>query len=97
MVASICLGWWWPLILLSYPLVGRAVVLVLPFHGWGEIGSRLARAVCVGSAAGPARPFPSPGTRCLGARPRGGFAASGSGGWPDLGVTPPGERCFVCC
>ena len=36
-------AWWWPLILLSYPLVGRLWCAVCPFMVWGEISQRLAR------------------------------------------------------
>ena len=36
-------AWWWPLILLSYPLVGRLWCAVCPFMVWGEICQRLAR------------------------------------------------------
>ena len=36
-------AWWWPLILLSYPLVGRFWCAVCPFMVWGEISQRLAR------------------------------------------------------
>jgi polyferredoxin len=36
-------AWWWPLILLSYPLVGRLWCSFCPFMVWGEIGQRLAR------------------------------------------------------
>tara|TARA_B100002051_G_scaffold123050_1_gene117210 strand:+ start:5730 stop:7658 length:1929 start_codon:yes stop_codon:yes gene_type:complete len=34
-------AWWWPLILLSYPLVGRLWCAVCPFMVWGEIAQRL--------------------------------------------------------
>jgi len=36
-------AWWWPLILLTYPLVGRLWCSVCPFMVWGEISQRLAR------------------------------------------------------
>ncbi len=36
-------AWWWPLILLGYPLVGRLWCAVCPFMVWGEISQRLAR------------------------------------------------------
>jgi polyferredoxin len=36
-------AWWWPLILLSYPLVGRLWCSFCPFMVWGEISQRLAR------------------------------------------------------
>jgi len=36
-------AWWWPLILLSYPLVGRLWCSFCPFMVWGEIVQRLAR------------------------------------------------------
>jgi polyferredoxin len=36
-------AWWWPLILLGYPLVGRLWCSFCPFMVWGEIGQRLAR------------------------------------------------------
>ncbi len=38
-------AWWWPLILLSYPLVGRLWCSFCPFMVWGEIAQRLARAL----------------------------------------------------
>ncbi|MCT0212586.1 MULTISPECIES: 4Fe-4S binding protein [unclassified Synechococcus] len=38
-------AWWWPLILLSYPLVGRLWCSFCPFMVWGEIVQRLARAL----------------------------------------------------
>ena len=34
-------AWWWPLILLSYPLVGRLWCAICPFMVWGEITQRL--------------------------------------------------------
>ena len=36
-------AWWWPLILLAYPLVGRLWCSFCPFMVWGEISQRLAR------------------------------------------------------
>jgi polyferredoxin len=36
-------AWWWPLILLGYPLVGRLWCSFCPFMVWGEIVQRLAR------------------------------------------------------
>ena len=36
-------AWWWPLILLGYPLVGRLWCSFCPFMVWGEIAQRLAR------------------------------------------------------
>ncbi len=38
-------AWWWPLILLTYPLVGRLWCSFCPFMVWGEIAQRLARAL----------------------------------------------------
>ncbi|MFN7741582.1 MAG: sigma 54-interacting transcriptional regulator [Cyanobacteriota bacterium] len=38
-------AWWWPLILLGYPLVGRLWCSFCPFMVWGEIVQRLARAL----------------------------------------------------
>jgi transcriptional regulator with AAA-type ATPase domain len=38
-------AWWWPLILLSFPLVGRLWCSFCPFMVWGEIAQRLARAL----------------------------------------------------
>ena len=38
-------AWWWPLILLAYPLVGRLWCSFCPFMVWGEISQRLARAL----------------------------------------------------
>ena len=35
-------AWWWPLMLLLYPLVGRLWCSVCPFMVWGEIAQRLA-------------------------------------------------------
>ncbi|MBD2717802.1 4Fe-4S binding protein [Synechococcus sp. FACHB-909] len=35
-------AWWWPLILLGYPLVGRLWCSFCPFMVWGEIVQRLA-------------------------------------------------------
>ena len=34
-------AWWWPLILLSYPLVGRLWCAICPFMVWGQIAQRL--------------------------------------------------------
>ncbi|WP_115024606.1 4Fe-4S binding protein [Synechococcus sp. UW69] len=34
-------AWWWPLILLSYPLVGRLWCSICPFMVWGEIVQRI--------------------------------------------------------
>jgi polyferredoxin len=36
-------AWWWPLILIGYPFVGRLWCSFCPFMVWGEIGQRLAR------------------------------------------------------
>nr|WP_254896236.1 sigma 54-interacting transcriptional regulator [Synechococcus sp. HK05] len=36
-------AWWWPLILLGFPLVGRLWCSFCPFMVWGEISQRLAR------------------------------------------------------
>jgi polyferredoxin len=38
-------AWWWPLILLSFPLVGRLWCSFCPFMVWGEISQRLAAAL----------------------------------------------------
>ena len=38
-------AWWWPLILLSFPLVGRLWCSFCPFMVWGEISQRLATAL----------------------------------------------------
>ncbi len=38
-------AWWWPLILLTYPLVGRLWCSFCPFMVWGEISQRAARAL----------------------------------------------------
>ncbi|MBU6251472.1 MAG: 4Fe-4S binding protein [Cyanobacteria bacterium REEB417] len=38
-------AWWWPLILLAYPLVGRLWCSFCPFMVWGEIAQRLAQAL----------------------------------------------------
>ena len=38
-------AWWWPLILLGYPLVGRLWCSFCPFMVWGEIVQRLGRAL----------------------------------------------------
>ena len=34
-------AWWWPLILLSYPLVGRLWCAICPFMVWGQIAQKL--------------------------------------------------------
>ena len=36
-------AWWWPLILLGFPLVGRLWCAICPFMVWGEIVQRTAR------------------------------------------------------
>ena len=36
-------AWWWPLILLTHPLVGRLWCSFCPFMVWGEISQRLVR------------------------------------------------------
>ncbi|MFM7268109.1 MAG: 4Fe-4S binding protein [Cyanobium sp.] len=36
-------AWWWPLILITFPLVGRLWCSFCPFMVWGEIAQRLAR------------------------------------------------------
>lgn len=38
-------AWWWPLILLAYPLVGRLWCAICPFMVWGEIAQKLAGAL----------------------------------------------------
>ena len=38
-------AWWWPLILLGFPLVGRLWCSFCPFMVWGEISQRTARAL----------------------------------------------------
>jgi transcriptional regulator with AAA-type ATPase domain len=38
-------AWWWPLILLTYPIVGRLWCSFCPFMVWGEISQRLARSL----------------------------------------------------
>jgi polyferredoxin len=38
-------AWWWPLILLTYPLVGRLWCSFCPFMVWGEIVQRGARSL----------------------------------------------------
>ncbi|MEB3244183.1 MAG: sigma 54-interacting transcriptional regulator [Cyanobacteriota bacterium] len=38
-------AWWWPLILLTFPLVGRLWCSFCPFMVWGEIAQRGARAL----------------------------------------------------
>ncbi|MFO0039131.1 MAG: 4Fe-4S binding protein [Synechococcaceae cyanobacterium] len=35
-------GWWWPLIVLSYPLIGRLWCAFCPFMIWGDISQSLA-------------------------------------------------------
>lgn len=35
-------AWWWPLILLTYPVVGRLWCSFCPFMVWGEISQRIA-------------------------------------------------------
>ena len=34
-------AWWWPLILLSYPLLGRLWCAICPFMVWGQIAQKL--------------------------------------------------------
>jgi polyferredoxin len=46
-------GWWWPLILLTYPLVGRLWCSFCPFMVWGEICQRLARLLGLRPASWP--------------------------------------------
>ena len=41
-VLNLFWAWWWPLILLGFPLVGRLWCSFCPFMVWGEIGQRLA-------------------------------------------------------
>ena len=36
-------AWWWPLILLGFPLVGRLWCSFCPFMVWGEISQRIAK------------------------------------------------------
>jgi polyferredoxin/transcriptional regulator with AAA-type ATPase domain len=36
-------AWWWPLILIGFPLVGRLWCSFCPFMVWGEISQRLSR------------------------------------------------------
>ncbi|WP_115119614.1 sigma 54-interacting transcriptional regulator [Synechococcus sp. UW105] len=36
-------AWWWPLILLSFPVVGRLWCSFCPFMVWGELAQKLAR------------------------------------------------------
>ena len=36
-------AWWWPLILLSFPVVGRLWCSFCPFMVWGELSQKLAR------------------------------------------------------
>ena len=38
-------AWWWPLILLGFPLVGRLWCSFCPFIVWGEISQRFARSL----------------------------------------------------
>ena len=38
-------AWWWPLILLTYPLVGRLWCAVCPFMVWGEIAQNSKKAL----------------------------------------------------
>lgn len=38
-------AWWWPVMLLAYPLVGRLWCSFCPFMVWGEISQRLARSL----------------------------------------------------
>ena len=38
-------AWWWPLILLAFPLVGRLWCSFCPFMVWGELAQRAARAL----------------------------------------------------
>ena len=38
-------AWWWPLVLLAFPLVGRLWCSFCPFMVWGEIVQRTARAL----------------------------------------------------
>ena len=38
-------AWWWPLILLGYPLVGRLWCSFCPFMVWGEIVQRISRSL----------------------------------------------------
>ncbi|MEB3303113.1 MAG: 4Fe-4S binding protein, partial [Cyanobacteriota bacterium] len=38
-------AWWWPLILLTFPLVGRLWCSFCPFMVWGELAQRLLRAL----------------------------------------------------
>ncbi len=38
-------AWWWPLILLTYPVVGRLWCSFCPFMVWGEISQRIAGAL----------------------------------------------------
>ena len=40
-VLNLFWAWWWPLILLSYPLVGRLWCAICPFMVWGQIAQRL--------------------------------------------------------
>ena len=38
-------AWWWPLILLGFPVVGRLWCAICPFMVWGEISQRIARSL----------------------------------------------------
>jgi len=38
-------AWWWPLVLLGFPLLGRLWCSFCPFMVWGEIAQRTARAL----------------------------------------------------
>ena len=40
-VLTLFWAWWWPLILLSYPVVGRLWCAICPFMVWGQIAQRL--------------------------------------------------------
>ena len=40
-VLTLFWAWWWPLILLSYPLVGRLWCAICPFMVWGSISQKL--------------------------------------------------------
>lgn len=64
-------AWWWPLILISYPLVGRLWCSFCPFMVWGEIAQRLSRAVGWRPAAWPHGDTDAWAAPCLAA----GFAA----------------------
>lgn len=64
-------AWWWPLILIGYPLVGRLWCSFCPFMVWGEIAQRLARALGWRPAAWPHGDTDAWAAPCLAA----GFAA----------------------